>query len=106
MFCPNCHYEYVLGVIKCPDCGADLVYALPPKPHEPPQGHEPQSGYVPVYKSNNLPNIAIAKSLLEDAEIEYISRGGRTGFAYGRLLVGADDAEEARALLAELDKSG
>ncbi len=23
--CPNCNYEYVEGVITCPDCGANLV---------------------------------------------------------------------------------
>lgn len=28
-FCPNCKYEYIEGVKKCADCGADLVAELP-----------------------------------------------------------------------------
>jgi hypothetical protein len=28
-FCPNCRYEYLPEVTKCPDCGADLVGELP-----------------------------------------------------------------------------
>jgi hypothetical protein len=29
-YCPSCRIEYVAGVAKCLDCGADLVEALPP----------------------------------------------------------------------------
>ncbi len=29
--CPNCKYEYVKGIDKCPDCGAELVDELPPE---------------------------------------------------------------------------
>ena len=29
MFCPDCLYEYEKGVIKCPDCGTNLVDELP-----------------------------------------------------------------------------
>ncbi len=28
-FCPNCRFEYVPEVTRCPDCGADLVETLP-----------------------------------------------------------------------------
>ncbi len=27
-FCPNCKYEYNPGIIRCPDCGVDLVTEL------------------------------------------------------------------------------
>lgn len=28
MFCPICHYEYIEGIKKCPDCGEELVESL------------------------------------------------------------------------------
>ena len=28
-YCPECRYEYLSGVDKCPDCGSDLVDELP-----------------------------------------------------------------------------
>jgi hypothetical protein len=31
-FCPECRTEYVLGVARCADCGAQLVAELPPQP--------------------------------------------------------------------------
>jgi len=103
MIRPNCHYVYVLGVTKCPDCGADLVYKLPPnlaistkKPAQP-------SDLVVVYISSDRANAVIAKSILGDAGIEYLIMddwrgGGRVAFR-----VSSDDAEEARALLAGLN---
>ena len=30
-FCPDCRYEYLPEISECPDCGAELVDALPEK---------------------------------------------------------------------------
>lgn len=95
MFCPSCKYEYKPGVYTCPDCGADLVYALPPEHSKEP---EPQVELVTVFQSRISPNIAIAKSILEDAGIEYATRGGWGGPG-GAIQVTSDKADEARTLL-------
>jgi len=28
-FCPECKFEYRTGIVRCPDCGTELVAALP-----------------------------------------------------------------------------
>jgi hypothetical protein len=106
MFCPNCHYEYVLGVTKCPDCDVDLVYALPPKPPKDKQAKESEERLVTVFRSRISPNLAIAKSILDDAGIEYVTSGGRSGIGGSVIQVFPDDVEEAVALLADLAKEG
>ena len=107
MFCPNCHYEYVPGVTTCPDCGADLVYKLPPESAKPPQEPEGSDELATIFETNNFPDLAIAKSILEEANIEYIviSTGGSYWGHSGRAVqVSTGDAEQARALLADLAK--
>jgi hypothetical protein len=99
MFCPNCKYEYKLGVTMCPDCGAELVYKLPPKAAKSPQEIDDAKDLVIVYVSGDGPSVAIAKSLLDEVGIEYlISKdwvgGGRVDFC-----VHPDKADEARELL-------
>jgi hypothetical protein len=96
MFCPDCKYESKPGVYNCPDCGVDLVFALSPEQLKHPK--EPQVELVIVFQSRIFPNIAIAKSILEDAGIEYIAMGGRGGSG-GVLQVTSDKADEARTLL-------
>lgn len=36
-FCPECKFEYRKTVVRCPDCGSQLVAALPSKPSPPPR---------------------------------------------------------------------
>ena len=108
MICPTCNSEYREGFTRCSDCDVDLVEAI---------AGEPDVELVRVYSGSN-PAIV---PLLDDAEIAFMKKfdGVQDFFAAGRLLgmnqivgpvefwVRADDAEQARALLADLeDESG
>lgn len=57
-FCPNCTYEYVEGIKKCPDCGASLVDEL--------IDHD----WVVVYTSDQEYDIQMMKDALESADFE------------------------------------
>jgi hypothetical protein len=99
MFCPNCRYEYKLGATTCPDCGADLVFQLPPNSAKSPQDAENEKDLVTIYVSSDGPSIAIAKSLLDDAGFEYLISKDWRGAGRVDFRVHPDKAGEARALL-------
>jgi len=99
MFCPNCRYEYKLGVTTCPDCGADLVYKLPPESAKALKKAEDEKDSVVVYISPDRPSAAIAKSILDEAGIEYFIFDDWRGGHRAAFRVHPDRAEEARELL-------
>jgi hypothetical protein len=114
MFCPQCREEFPWHVMVCPTCDVDTVDRLPgPEP-------APDVELVRVLASGDAGLIAIARSLLEGAEIDYFVRGdglqdlfglGRiTGFSYAmgpaEFWVREDDAVRARELLEDLTASG
>ncbi len=94
MICPNCKYEYNLGVTKCPDCGADLVYRLPSETTRKDLPFEP----VVVLETMDYTAISLAKSILTDAGIEYFTQRG-IGVRSLKFFVAADEAAQARELL-------
>lgn len=127
MFCPKCQAEYVPGVTRCFDCDVELVDKLPRprrqrhyvKPPDPPRSKLPPLGHLElltVLATNDSGLIAVAKSLLQAAGIEYnVLNENIKFFAMGRLAgsgdivmggmqiqVRAEDADDARRLLAEL----
>jgi hypothetical protein len=57
-FCPNCTYEYVEGIEKCPDCGISLVDEL--------VDHD----WVIVYTSDQEYDIQMMKDAIEALDIE------------------------------------
>jgi hypothetical protein len=65
MFCPECKAEYLVGITECPDCQATLVAVLPDHTNDPPIEFED------ILATYNQGDIALVKSLLDDAEIEY-----------------------------------
>lgn len=75
--------------------------------------HEDESGPVTVFKTNNPALLAVAQSLLEEAGIEFNIAGEALLNLFPGSAVGADvtpsvqvpaeNAEEARELLKELD---
>jgi hypothetical protein len=102
MVCPNCGAEYVAGVSECSDCRVKLIAQLPLRP-EPLQFQE-------ILRTYNQGDIAVIKSVLEDAEIEHFFRGEIFNLVDpliqpARLFVRKDQAGEARILLRGLNVS-
>jgi hypothetical protein len=110
MYCPECGSEYREGFFECADCQVALT-AEPPaeEPH-------PDLDLVTVMTEEDPARLALAESLLMDAEIPYAKKGEQVQdlFGMGRLafnpLVGPvllqvakEHAEEARALLDDLE---
>jgi hypothetical protein len=111
--CPECNVEYMDTATRCSDC--DVVLTLgPPIPEE-----HPDPKLETVYATGNPALVALAISLLEDAEIEYFTKGdeiqnliglgGLGGLGYViepvEFVVAGKDAPTARELLAHLDDS-
>jgi hypothetical protein len=69
MFCPQCKSEYLIGITECVDCRIPLVSVLPSEPDH------STNGYVRVLATYNAADIAIVKSILDDAEIDYYFEG-------------------------------
>lgn len=112
MFCPKCRAEYREGYTECAECRIPLVESLPEIIEE-----EPEE-YVAVVTTNELPELAVIKSILEAAEIPYFTQGeevlgifpglpeGRHSTPSGGLVsvhVPVDRAEEAVDLLRHLE---
>ncbi len=102
MWCPSCGAEYVPGVRECPDCGVALVGEPPP----PPAGVE----YEEVLRTFNQGDIALIKSILDGAGIQYFFHGEIFNLVDpliqpARLRVRKDQAGEARELLRGLNVS-
>ncbi len=69
MFCPQCKSEYLIGITECVDCRVPLLSVLPSEPDH------STNGYVRVLATYNAADIAIVKSILDDAEIDYYFEG-------------------------------
>ncbi len=116
MYCPKCRAEYVPGCTRCSDCMVPLVEQLPPEPKLGRRSGLP-APLVTVLATGDPGLMAIAKSLLQSAEIPFMVQGegiqdlfGAGCFGTGfnlitgpaKLQVAAGDADEARELLADL----
>jgi len=114
--CPQCDSEYVDGIVDCAECGVPLVDA--PRG---PSFAEPVWEPVEVFSSGAADLIAIAKSILMDAGIEFIVKGEHVQdlFGYGRfpgtsnvivgpvrIFVAPEAGDDARVLLAGLSAPG
>jgi hypothetical protein len=110
MYCPECGSEYREGFVECADCGVPLTAAPPAE--EP----VPDLDLVTVLAVEDPGRLALAESLLMEAEIPYAKKGDQIQdlFGGGRIafnpLVGPvllqvpqEHAEAARGLLAELE---
>ena len=104
MFCPKCKAEYVDGKTRCADCKVDLVYTLPEEKKQP---HKPS--FKPFMDVMNPADIAIIKSILDEAEIDYYFQGDTAHAIYipmlepAILMVREDQFETVEGLLRDLE---
>ncbi len=101
MFCPNCRTEYVEGKKTCSDCGATLVPVLPEEPHD-------EIKFTQILATFNLVDIAMIKSLLDNADIEYTFFGENFNQAEqlvqpAKLLVRDDHVDLAKEILKDFE---
>jgi len=113
--CPECNVEYQEVALRCADCD---VLLLAGSPVEEDQG-DPDVTLECVYATCEPALIALIKSILGDAGIEYFAKGDdiQDLFGWGRFatpvasvvgpvefFVTKDDAEAAREILARLEE--
>jgi hypothetical protein len=113
MICPKCKAEYTRGVDVCADCDVPLVDRLTADGQfgentESNVGRDPT--FLDIFITCNAGEIAMIKSLLDDAGIDYYFQGERfasvhSGAYPARLFVRADQCEEALEILGDLDFS-
>lgn len=100
MWCPSCRAEYVPGIRECADCHVPLTESPPP----PLTAVE----FEEVLRTFNQGDIALIKSILDDAGIEYFFQGEIFNLVDpliqpARLCVRKDQAGEARERLKGLN---
>jgi hypothetical protein len=108
MICAECGSEFREGFTRCRACDVDLVE---------PAAIEPAAELIKVYESGNAALIPLFESLLDSAEIEYMTKGEgiQDLFGWGRFgtnlnyvigpvefYVRAEDAEEATRIAESL----
>jgi hypothetical protein len=109
MYCKKCRRKYDEGIDECPVCGKPLVEELPGGPEF--------VELVTVYKASVPSILAIAKSILGSAGIDYFAKGEgiQDLFGFGRLggynvvagpvelQVRKEDEDDAKKLLEDLE---
>ena len=111
-FCPGCHYEYVEGITRCPDCDLELVDTLPDKPPPAKVIDEP---FVPIFAAIDEAEAKVVRSVLEGAGVPVWEKSDIVKFL-GTLTVGPlasetiavpeSRADEARKLIEEALATG
>lgn len=103
MFCPNCKAEYVEGIKVCTDCNVELVDKLPLE-----ENHDIKFTFTPFLKTNNMGDVAIIKSILDEQGIEYYIQGENMLYVLGTvdsaiLNVRDDQLEIVKELLKDFE---
>jgi hypothetical protein len=116
VICPKCDAEYQPGFTRCSDCLIDLV-----EPGSQPEVAAESSGRGPaaltdavcIYRSTQRGRLPLAESLLRSAGIPFLASGehvqqltGLDVFGPAELYVSGVDADDAREVLADLDREG
>ena len=116
MICPKCGAEYQPGFTRCSDCLVDLIEpGAEPEVGAEPAGRGPEALTDPVcvYRSTQRGRLPFAESLLRSAGIPFVASGehvqqltGLDVFGPAELYVSAADADDAAAVLADIDRQG
>lgn len=111
MYCPSCGENFGGPVTECAECGVALTEARPGPPGD------PTIALTTVFAAGDPATLAVARSILDSAGIEYLVRGeglqdlfgwGRFGTGYNMItgpaefVVREDDAPSAREILRDL----
>ena len=114
-YCPDCRGEFRDEIVRCPDCEVTLVAEWALENREDERDHSPP---VTVLSTADLAALAVAKSLLEEAEIPHavwneraieVFPGSNSGSVLrdrhvnAELQVPTAFAEQARRILEELE---
>lgn len=115
MFCPVCGAEYRDGFTWCSECQVSLVVERPAS-----EEGEALIELRVVFKTGNPVLLSLAKSMLEEAGIEYVVAGEESQYLLGaggsgigfnpttgpvRVQVRLQDADRAREVLENLEES-
>jgi len=73
VYCPQCQVEYRDGFTECSDCHVRLLTGTPPP--EPTRPFDPTLDLVVVLETNDRIQLALAKGLLENADIPFFVLG-------------------------------
>ena len=106
MICPKCEYEYIDGIKKCADCGAELI------PKEDFEGNLVHpSDWIIVYSCSEEYEAEMLKANLEGGNIEALILGqkdrsfpGVGDLAVIKVLVKKTDAENALKIIEDTGK--
>lgn len=102
MFCPQCKAEFKEGITRCPDCDVALVEHLVT------DAQYEFGDFVTIYQTANPGMLSIAKSILDNADIYFATKGEafEEVFKSGtvELQVLRDDAPAAEELLNDLQE--
>ena len=96
MFCEKCRSEYQKGIVTCADCGTALVETLGPEAE--------YVEYDEVLALFSAGEIALMKSLLDDAQVVYYFKGEMFNYVDpliqpARLMVRRDQVAEVMEIL-------
>jgi hypothetical protein len=85
MFCPKCGGEFVDGITRCEECKVDLTREAPAR-----ETIDVEDELVPVLRTGDPLVVALAKSLLDGAGIDFFVKGEgiQDLFAFGRVGTG------------------
>ena len=104
-FCPVCRSEYAEVVIKCADCGAELVREPPPLEER----DNPEAELVEILIAGDEIEAQLIRGVLDANGIECVLRGESLRLTFGitadglaevKILVRREDARRARQVIA------